>query len=257
MSVASDSTVEALNAVRRLARNPGERDSFTERQKRKMEAMRAGVVAASGGAVRPDARGVGPADASRGMRERKRRRMTASNAKRVTRGSSPSHYHVSPREEGTWGDDFAAELPDRRRVDRMLRAASSAFYRQRQYLPKSSSSNGEPPAALHPREYNKTEYATVDMVRSPIRKARAWDSWTPFEIALFEAGVCKHGKDFRAVASLIEGKSTADVVRFYYTAWKHSAHYRAWKASRPAEEPDAATAFLRPVARRPGDAAGK
>jgi len=77
-------------------------------------------------------------------------------------------------------------------------------------------------------EYDRTEYPTLDMLISPLRKPNVLDRWSPMEIALFEAGICHHGKDFHSIAKLIKTKSTTEVVDFYYM-WKKSAHYQMWK----------------------------
>src|SRR5690348_3900708 len=91
----------------------------------------------------------------------------------------------------------------------MFRAVSSMYFRPKDLHPSGSSVwvNGE---------YDQTEYPSLDMLLSPLRKTTPlgiddagsdvnWciDNWSPKEIALFEAGMCKCGKDFHAVSKLV------------------------------------------------------
>lgn len=64
------------------------------------------------------------------------------------------------------------------------------------------------------------------MARS--RAVTILECWNPREIALFEAGMYLHGKEFHKVQSLIKSKTTKDVVAFYYI-WKKTSHYQTWK----------------------------
>lgn len=59
---------------------------------------------------------------------------------------------------------------------------------------------------------------------------RLADSWTPREIALFEAGMLNLTKDFHVIQKIVRTKTTNQCVEFYYE-WKKSAHYQMWKAS--------------------------
>lgn len=52
--------------------------------------------------------------------------------------------------------------------------------------------------------------------------------WNPREIALFEAAIYSHGKQFHKVQLFIKSKSTKQVVAFYYV-WKKTQHYQEWK----------------------------
>jgi len=56
------------------------------------------------------------------------------------------------------------------------------------------------------------------------------DRWSPYEVALFEAGICMYGKDFGQLASVIGSKSASDVIAFYYM-WKQGKNYDQWKAT--------------------------
>lgn len=52
--------------------------------------------------------------------------------------------------------------------------------------------------------------------------------WNPREIALFEAALYLHGKQFHKVQRYIQTKTTKQVVAFYYV-WKKTKHYQEWK----------------------------
>lgn len=79
-----------------------------------------------------------------------------------------------------------------------------------------------------PLEYDKLEYSTLDQLCNPLRKPNPLDSWSPKEIALFEAGICAVGKEFHDIARIIGTKKTNEVIDFYYI-WKKSSHYAMWK----------------------------
>ncbi|CDJ44283.1 hypothetical protein, conserved, partial [Eimeria tenella] len=71
----------------------------------------------------------------------------------------------------------------------------------------------------------------VELLTSPLRHANVLDLWGPKEVALFEAGICKFGKDFNLLQRLIQTKSTKEIVDFYYL-WKQTNRYDAWKTHR-------------------------
>jgi hypothetical protein len=77
------------------------------------------------------------------------------------------------------------------------------------------------------------EEASSIFLRHPRREAWALDTWTPREIALFEAGMVVVGRDFSQIQEIIPGKSTNDCAAFYYD-WKRSTHYHIWYALYPA-----------------------
>ena len=62
------------------------------------------------------------------------------------------------------------------------------------------------------------------------------------EVAVFEVGMCQHPKAFATISRLIGSKTTSDVVAFYYTTWKHSAHYWRWKRANTATAEQATNA---------------
>ncbi|UIZ21344.1 hypothetical protein KXD40_001410 [Peronospora effusa] len=54
------------------------------------------------------------------------------------------------------------------------------------------------------------------------------DTWTLFEIRVFEVAIECYGKDFPRIADVISSKSCGDVVAFYYV-WKNDSHYQVVK----------------------------
>lgn len=62
----------------------------------------------------------------------------------------------------------------------------------------------------------------------PIRRPSIMDLWTPHEMAVFESALCLHGKKFEVIKQLLPGKTTKQVVEFYYV-WKSSSHKQVWK----------------------------
>ncbi|PHJ22057.1 myb-like dna-binding domain protein [Cystoisospora suis] len=76
-----------------------------------------------------------------------------------------------------------------------------------------------------------TRLTPLELLTSPLRKANVVDLWGPKEVALFEAGICRYGKDFNVLQRLIGTKSTCEIVDFYYL-WKQTNRYVAWKQHR-------------------------
>lgn len=69
------------------------------------------------------------------------------------------------------------------------------------------------------------------------RPATILEQWNPREIALFEAAMYLHGKQFHKVQRLVKTKSTKDIVAFYYI-WKKTSHYTQWKLQYTSDESD-------------------
>ena len=163
----------------------------------------------------------------------------AKKRKLMKRCTSPSHFLVDPEEEVRYGPDYSLELPGRGRIDDLLRANATMYYRPKELHTSGTSVwvNGE---------YDSLEYPTIDLLLSPLRKTLALDNWSPKEIALFEAGMCRLGKNFHQIQKLIKTKDTQEIVEFYYTCWKQSQHYQIWKQSSSGKfKAASATKFLR------------
>ena len=71
---------------------------------------------------------------------------------------------------------------------------------------------------------------TLGRLTSPIREPTVLEKWSPYEIALFESGICLTGKLFGALAALIKSKTVAECIEFFYV-WKRSKNYAQWKAT--------------------------
>lgn len=173
----------------------------------------------------------------------------------MKRCTSPSHFAVDPEEEIRYGEDYTLDLPSRERVDMLLRGVAAFYYHAKEPHPNQT-------AVWVDSEYDQTQYTTLDLLVSPIRRVSARESWSNREVAIFEAAMCKHPKEFGVIAALIKTKTVQQVVQFYYTSvdrwthdaraccsggapgadarsccsclvppsfWKHHAHYRIWK----------------------------
>ncbi|KAK9845206.1 hypothetical protein WJX81_000033 [Elliptochloris bilobata] len=58
--------------------------------------------------------------------------------------------------------------------------------------------------------------------------AGAGDGWPEADVAAFEAGLARYGKDFDdTVAELLPYRTCGELVNFYYGVWKEQAHPRA------------------------------
>lgn len=65
-------------------------------------------------------------------------------------------------------------------------------------------------------------------LQSAVRRPTVVEQWSPYDIAIFEAAITTHGKDFFKVQKEIPSKTTKDVIEFYYI-WKKTSHYTKWK----------------------------
>ncbi|KAF0694773.1 Aste57867_14371 [Aphanomyces stellatus] len=80
-----------------------------------------------------------------------------------------------------------------------------------------------------------TTHATLPLL-SMLRPPHILDTWSPWELGVFECGLEVYGKRFHLVAALLPRKATSDVVALYYI-WKvysreiHCDMKRAWPAS--------------------------
>lgn len=61
-----------------------------------------------------------------------------------------------------------------------------------------------------------------------LRRPTVLEKWTPYEIAMFQASVAHHGKQFGLVQKDIGTKTVPEIVDFYYL-WKKTSHYQEWK----------------------------
>lgn len=76
--------------------------------------------------------------------------------------------------------------------------------------------------------YSQTQQQQPHQVMSRVRPTTILEQWNPREIALFEAAMYLHGKEFHKIQTVIRTKTTKDIVAFYYV-WKKTSHYSKWK----------------------------
>ena len=77
-------------------------------------------------------------------------------------------------------------------------------------------------------QYPLDGVSPLGYLKSPLRRPTVIERWSPYEIAMFEAALTHHGKEFHKVSREIGTKNTREVIDFYYT-WKKTAHYKKWK----------------------------
>lgn len=79
------------------------------------------------------------------------------------------------------------------------------------------------------RHREKGRDSVLNTLVSPLRRPFNFESWTPRELAVFEAGLCAFGKRFDKVSALLgSSKSMAQITELYYD-WKSTSHYKFWK----------------------------
>lgn len=74
---------------------------------------------------------------------------------------------------------------------------------------------------------NKFKFTSLDFLLNPLRASLPFEKWSPYEIALFEACICKFGKDFELFKTIIQTKNLDEIQEFYY-CWEKSKYYDAW-----------------------------
>ena len=72
------------------------------------------------------------------------------------------------------------------------------------------------------------QFTSLDLLINPLRKSFPWETWSPYEIALFNCCICKFGTNFDLYLKIITTKKKEEVIDFYYT-WKSSKYYKIWK----------------------------
>ena len=72
---------------------------------------------------------------------------------------------------------------------------------------------------------------SLDLLINPLRKTFPWETWSPYEIALFNCCICKFNTNFDLYLNIITTKTKEEVIDFYYT-WKSSKYYKMWKNKR-------------------------
>jgi len=70
--------------------------------------------------------------------------------------------------------------------------------------------------------------SALQYLKSPMRRPTVIERWCPYEIAVFEASIAEHGKEFHLVQRDVQTKSTREIIDFYYI-WKKTSHYMRWK----------------------------
>lgn len=75
---------------------------------------------------------------------------------------------------------------------------------------------------------DKFKFTSLDLLLNPLRKNIVWETWSPYEIALFDCCMCKFGTDFDLFLNIITTKKKEEIIDFYYI-WKGSKYYKMWK----------------------------
>ena len=78
------------------------------------------------------------------------------------------------------------------------------------------------------QKYPLGAVSALGYLKSPQRRPMVFEKWSPYEVAVFEASMIQHGKQFHLVQKDVETKNTREVIDFYYM-WKKTSHYQKWK----------------------------
>jgi hypothetical protein len=69
---------------------------------------------------------------------------------------------------------------------------------------------------------------TLSVLKNPLRRRTCVEKWSPMEVTLFESCITLYGKKFHEIQKHINGKTTKEIIEFYYF-WKKTSHYKDWK----------------------------
>ena len=80
-------------------------------------------------------------------------------------------------------------------------------------------------------EKKSFKFTSLDMLINPLRQKFIFETWSPYEIALFNCCVCKFWKNFDLYTKVIKTKTQDEILSFYYY-WKQSKFYKTLKNSK-------------------------
>ena len=72
------------------------------------------------------------------------------------------------------------------------------------------------------------KFTSLDLLLNPLRQKFTWETWSPYEIALFYCCICKFGTNFQFYENIITTKTKEEIIDFYFS-WKSSKYYKIWK----------------------------
>ena len=81
---------------------------------------------------------------------------------------------------------------------------------------------------FHEYEDQKFKLSSLDFLLNPLRDPQPFEKWSPYEIACFEASICKFGKDFELINKIIRTKSISEIQEFYYQ-WEKTIYHEKWE----------------------------
>mmetsp|Transcript_6530 Transcript_6530/g.12008 ORF Transcript_6530/g.12008 Transcript_6530/m.12008 type:complete len:281 (+) Transcript_6530:147-989(+) len=117
-------------------------------------------------------------------------------------------------------EEIEESLNLRTQIDNFLQSTGSLFY--------PTSNPGEEIWNDISFGFEAKRLSAYNVINAPYRIPRVWETWTPVDIATFEAGVCAHGKIFHKIQKMLPHKTINEIVSMFYT-WKVSSHYYMWK----------------------------
>jgi hypothetical protein len=72
------------------------------------------------------------------------------------------------------------------------------------------------------------KFTSLDFLINPLRQKFPWETWSPYEIALFYCCICKFGTNFQFYENIITTKTKEEIIDFYCSL-KSSKYYKIWK----------------------------
>ena len=69
----------------------------------------------------------------------------------------------------------------------------------------------------------------LDILINPVTPTFVFEKWSPKEIAIFEEGILRFGKQFEFISELIGTKNSKDVYEFYLE-WRSTSHFKSFRS---------------------------
>ena len=149
-------------------------------------------------------------------------------------GLSPRKLFKKRRNEDTTiffkknknGDDILG--PTNKKEKRIKNAFEALLDYVREVYFTNNYPENEANNSINSEKDNDFKFTTLDLLIKPLRKNFTWETWSPYEIALFNCCICKFGTNFKLYLKIIKTKTIEEIIDFYYT-WKSSKYYKIWK----------------------------
>lgn len=75
--------------------------------------------------------------------------------------------------------------------------------------------------------YKKFRLTSLDLLVNPFRRPKAFEIWSPYELAVFQACIFKYERDYERISDFLPNK-TKEQLQEMYGLWQATKYYKAW-----------------------------